>query len=315
MYHMKYGYGNLINDINAPRIKHRALTGMLRKKWSRNPNVLQRIVYNCDVSPYLGELPPQLRERVPREEIASVTANFREHLENFLIKNIFELRSMDEDKLYELPEIGGLFGTKCELFARGINVFGVNPWSGLLGFVCKLSFPEINAHYALKLYHKALPDFLLYSHGPWFEVGTALATNRAEPSDNVPMYMASLKYEKYMLSLWAGDKEDKVAQRNNMFEIFATSAAENESRNRRAGRRMDWGETYKTDYGSLSYLGRKAYRQMINMDETAVKKTFAVARNNFDKRDVARALEQAKLLAKYDENQALYQFLARVNQR
>ncbi len=312
---MAYEYGILIKDINAPRVKHRALTGVLRKKWSRDPNVLKRIVYNCDVSPYLGELPPQLRARVSREKIASVTANFRENLENFLIKNVFELRSMDEDKIYELPEIGNLFGTKCELFARGVNVFGVNPWSGLLGFVCKLSFPEIKAHYALKLYHKALPEFLLYSHGPWFEIGTAFAANRAEPHDNVPMYMASLKYEKYMLSQWAGDKEDKVAQRENKFEIFVTSAAENESRNRRAGCRMDWGETYKTDYGSLSYIGRKAYRQMLNMDAAAVKRTFESVRNNFDRRDIARALEQAKLLAQYDKNYALSQFLARVNQR
>lgn len=306
---------SLIYDINAPKVKHRALTGMLRKKWSRDPNVLKHIVYNCDVSPYLGALPPQLRNRVPREKIASVTAQFRENLEDFLIKNIVDLRGMDADRVYDLPEIGDLFGLKCTLFARGVSVYGVNPWSGLLGFVCKLSFPEIEAHYALKLYHKGLPDFLLYSHGPWFESATALAACKAEPRNNVPMYMASMKYEKYLLSQWAGDKEDKIKERENKYEIFATSAAENESRNRRGGCRMDWGETYKTDYGTLSYLGRKVYRQALSMDEDAVKKSVGMARNNFDRRNVERALALAKLSAQYYENCNLEQFIARINQR
>lgn len=306
----------LINDINAPRVHHRALTGYLRRNWSRNPNELKRIVYNTDVSPYLGALPPQLRARVPREQIATVTAQFRDKLENFLIDNIVDLREMESDRVYDLSEIGALFGTQCNLVARGINVYGVNPWSGLLGFVCKMSFPEIGAHYALKLYYNHIPEVMHYSHGPWFEVATALATNKAEPNDNVPMYMASLRYEKYLLSQWAGDRDDGVPQRDNKFKVFCTRTDEDESRNRRGGRRIDWGETYMTKYGGLSYSGRKIYRQALNMDEVGLRKSIARARNNFEKRDVANALELARLIALHDDNQPLSQFLYRVqNQR
>lgn len=303
---------SLIFDINAPRPRHRALTGYLRRNWSRNPNVLKRIVYNTDVSPYLGALPPQLRARVPREQIASITAQFREHLENFLINNIVDLRKMDSDQVYELPEIGNLFGLKCNLLARGINVYGVNPWSGLLGFVCKLSFPEIDAHYALKLYYDHIPEVTHYSHGPWFEAATALAANKAESHDNVPMYMASLKYEKYLLSQWAGDRDDGVPQRENEHKIFYTRTDEDESRNRRGGRRIDWGETYLTNYGGMSYHARKVYRQALNMDEVAVRNSIAGAANNFQKRDVAQALEHVGLVAWYDDNQQLSQFLYKI---
>ena len=306
----------LIYDINAPRVHHRALTGYLRRKWSRNPNELKRIVYNTDVSPYLGALPPQLRARVPREQIAWVTAEFRDKLEDFLIKNAPDLRVMDADKVYELPEIGDLFGLKCNLMARGINVYGVNPWSGLLGFVCKLSFPEIDAHYALKLYYDHIPEVTHYSHGPWFEVATGLAANRAESRDNVPMYMASLKYEKYLLSQWAGDKDDGVPQRINEHKIFCTRTEEDESRNRRGGRRIDWGETYLTNYGAMSYPARKIYRQVMNMDAAAVHRSIDGAKNSFQKRDVANALELAELVAWYDDNQPLSQFLYKIqNQR
>lgn len=312
---LKYA-DSLIYDINAPRVHHRALTGYLRKNWSRNPNVLRRIVYNTDVVPYLGALPPGLRARVPREQIPLITAQFRENLENFLIKNAADLRQMKADKVYDLPEIGDLFGTKCVMVARGINVSGENPWSGLLGFVCKLSFPEINAHYALKLYYDNGNGVFHRDHGPWFEVATALAANKAEQRDNVPMYMASLKYEKYMLSQWAGDGDDGVPQRINENKIFCTRTDEDESRNRRGGRRIDWGETYRTNYGGLSYPARKIYRQAMNMDATAMRRVINGAKNNFQKRDLARALELAGLVAWYDDNQQLGQFLGQVqNQR
>ncbi len=306
---------SLIVDINAPRVHHRALTGFLRRNWSRSPNTLKRIVYNTDVSPYLGALPPQLRARVPQNQIASVTAQFRECLENFLIQNIFDLREMESDRIYDLPEIGALFGTGCNLVARGVNVYGVNPWSGLLGFVCKLSFPDINAHYALKLYYSHIPEVTHYSHGPWFEFGTALAANKAEARDNVPMYMASLKYEKYMLSQWAGDREDGVPQRDNKYRVFVTRTNEDESRNRRGGRRIDWGETYLSKYGQLSYPARKIYRQAINLDEAGLRKSIANARNNFERRDVRDALGLAETVAWYDDNQPLTQLLYRVQKQ
>ena len=302
--------GILSTDIGATRFKHVALTKYLKRNWERNPNVLKRILYNCDVSEYIGALPPQLRVRVPREQIATVTAQFRENLENWLIRNSLDLRAMDADRVYELPEIGNLFNTKCTLFARGINVYGVNPWSGSLGFVCKMSFPEIDAHYALKLYYDNLSVVMTYSHGPWFEVGTALAANKAEPRDNVPMYMASLKYEKYLLSQWAGDKNDGVDARKNKNTIFVSRSDEDEARNRRQGRRIDWGETYLTNYGSMSYRARKLYRQVMNLDAMAVKKSIACARTNLQRKDVDAAMELAGLVAWYDDITPVSQFLA-----
>ena len=299
-------------NINAPRVGHRALTGYLKRNWRRNPNELKRIVYNCDVSPYLGQLPPQLRARVPREQIASVTTNFRECLENFLINHIYELREMESDRVYELSELGACFGTSCVLQARGVNVYGVNPWSGFTGFVCKLSFPEINAHYALKLYYDNVYVRADYSHGPWFEAATALAANKAESRDNVPMYMASLKYEKYLLSQWAGDKDDGKPQRKNINRMFATRSGEDESRNRRDGRRIDWGETYLTSYGALSYPARKLYRQILRMDEVAVRGAMMKVRNNFQRCDARKAIELATLVSFYDDNLALECFINKI---
>ncbi len=308
--------GILSTDINATRFKHVALTKFLKRNWERNPNVLKRILYNCDVSEYIGALPPQLRARVPREQIATVTAQFRENLENWLIRNSLDLRAMEADRVYELPEIGNLFNTKCTLLSRGINVYGVNPWSGLLGFVCKMSFPEIDAHYALKLYYDNLSIMVSYSHGPWFEVGTALAANKAEPRDNVPMYMASLKYEKYMLSQWAGDRDDGIDARENKNTIFVSRSDEDEARNRRKGRRIDWGETYLTNYGSLSYPARKLYRQIMNLDTGAVKKALAKVRNRQQRKDADAALELAGLVAWYDDMTPVSQFLMQfVSQR
>lgn len=305
----------MIGDINAPRVKHAALTKYLKRNWERNPNVLKRIFYNCDVSGYVGALPPQLRARVPREQIATVTAQFRENLENWLIRNSLDLRAMDADRVYDLPEIGGLFNTRCTLLARGINVYGVNPWSGLLGFVCKLSFPEINAHYALKLYYDNVDVVTSYSHGPWFEVGTALAANKAEPRDNVPMYMASMKYEKYLLSQWAGDRDDGIDARQNKNAVFVSRPDEDEVRNRRGGRRIDWGETYLTNYGSLSYPARKLYRQIMNLDAGAVKKSIDGARTNLQHKDVGAAMELAGLVAWYDDLTPVSQFLAQFDRQ
>ena len=301
----------LIKDINAPRFKHRALTGYLRRNWNRNPHVLKRIVYNTDVSPYIGALPPELRRQLVGKDIANVTAQFRENLEDFLINNAFDLRDMKSDCVYELPQLGNLFGQRCTLTARG----GVNPWVGACGVVCKLSFPQIDAHYALKIYFGGASEFMNFSHGAWFEVATALAANKAEPRDTTPMYMASLKYDMYMLSKWAGDADDGIAPRENKNMIFFTKPDEDEARNRRGGRRIDWGETFKTNYGDMSYPARKLYRQLMNMDSRAVQKSLATAQDKITQRDFAYAMKLAELIAWYDDNTRLHDFVINIKQR
>ena len=301
----------LVKDINAPRFKHRALTGYLRRNWNRNPHVLRRIVYNTDVSPYVGALPPELRRQAACKDIANVTAQFRENLEDFLIKNAFDLRDMKSDCVYDLPELGNLFGQKCILVARG----GVNPWAGTCGVVCKLSFPDIKVNYALKIFFGGASEFMNFSHGAWFEVATAIAANKAEPRDNVPMYMASLKYDMYMLSRWAGDTDDGVAPRENKNKIFFTKSDEDEARNRRGGQRIDWGETYKTNYGEMSYPARKLYRRLMNMDAVAVQKSLLCARDKITQRDFEYAIKLAELTAWYDDNRKLQCFIEGIKQR
>lgn len=273
----------LVKDKVKAGVKHSALTGFLRRNWTSSTIRLQQIVYNCNVSPYLGALPPELRKCVSHDKIGQVTQQFRENLENFLIQNVFEIRDMDADKIYEIPALGDLFNTKCVLETKGINVYGVNPWAGAVGFVCKLSFPEINAHYALKLFFDRPADWATVHHGPWFEISTAFAANHAQPRDNNPIYMASLKYDKYMLSKWAGDVQDGIAGRYKDLSVFKTSVQENGVRNRRNGRMIDWGETFLSGYGRLSYAGRKLVRQILAGDEIAVENSWKRAVTDFDK--------------------------------
>ena len=303
----------LINNGNAVRVKHRALTGLLRNKWCRCTDRVKKIVYNCDVSPYMGALPPELRAQVSKDNIAHVTAQFRENLENFLIQNAFEIHAMDADKVYNVPIIGQLFGTDCLIESKGVNVYGFNPWSGAVGFVCKMSFPKLNAAYALKLFYKQLPDWATKDHGAWFEIATAFAANKAEPKDNNPIYMASLIYEKYMLTKWAGDKEDKIEARNQILPVFETCNKENESRNLRGGRRIDWGETLLSPYGRLTYRGRKLVRQIIAQDEAAVLNSIKRAKHGLDKREFDRAVEYINAEAVYNNDSALKRFLEQVN--
>lgn len=298
------------------RVKHVALTGFLRRKWNRDTRILQKIVHCTDVSPYLGALPPELRNRLPKEDVSRVTYEFRNGLENFLVQNIYDIRNKDGSRVYDLKQISDLFDTPCKLLVRGVNEHGINIWQGGVGFVCKLSFPEINAHYALKLYDDIHSWGDNCDHGIWFEVATALAASYAEPCDNNKIYMASLKHEKYMLSAWAGDVIDNIPSRENKNEIFATSENEDDSRNRRCGRRIDWGETYKTSYGSLSYLSRKLYRQIMSYDMAAVEKSIASARcNTRSLKEIEQAIDLISTYASWVDDKRLENFIANIRIR
>lgn len=300
-------------DFSYPCPQHRALTGWVRHNTNRGIQWdVAKIRNQCDVAPYLGALPPELRARVPAEQMDVVTNQFRMILEDFLISKSRELADMQQDMQYEIPELGKLFGTRCVLQSRGINAYGVNPWAGAVGYVCKLSFPEIGADYALKLYYPtALIDDV--NHGAMFEIPTAFAAKRAEPRDNNDVYMASLMYEKYMLSAWGGDGIDNVPLRQNKYKIFRTSFEENESRNWRGGRRIDWGETYKTPYGRLTYHGRKFYRQIMGRNTDAAKKMYQGAKDNLTRRDLDLALKVADNDACDTENLPVRMFLRDFN--
>ena len=273
------------------RCKHSALTGFARKSRPVDQWEVEQVVSKCDVSPYVGALPPELRAQIPANMVADVTRKFRDKLEDFLVANFFDIEAQEKDKIYNLPEIGKLFGCRCVLETRGVTAYGISPWEGAFGVVCKMSFPEIGAAYALKVYKSFGSENHVW-HGPWFEVVTAFAANKAEPKYNNPVYMASLIYNKYMLSKWAGDQDD-VAVRKNTNEIFCTDDVEQDPRNMRLGRRIDWGDTHLTEYGKLSYAGRKLYRQIKSRDVCAVRKSLAGAKNNLQQRDVQQVIELA----------------------
>lgn len=243
------------------RPKHRALTNLMRRNWERGPAWWQKILSKCTIAPYLGALPPELRARVTKENLSAVTHQFRMILEDFLIANIRDIQAATDGPMYELPEMGRLFGASCVLEFGPINFAGFRIWSGWAGIVCKMSFPEINAQYALKIFDSRRDDH--YDHGASCEIPTAFAAAHAEPRDNSRVYMASVIYEPYLLSRWEGDVVDGRVRKNEN-EIFVTSSKESESRNYRRGRRIDYGETYRTAYGAASYRVRKMCRTIMN---------------------------------------------------
>ena len=251
------------------RPSHTSLTHFLRRNWLRNPFVLQAILSKCTVAPYVGALPPELRARVPREKLAEITYEFRMRLEDFLIDKIYEIRETSDGLLYYPDKIGELFNTRCVMEFGATNYAGYRIWTGLAGIVCKMSFPELNAKYALKIFDTRQND--LYEHGAMYEIPTAFAAAHAAPRDTARVYMASFIYEPYMLSRWEGDVMDGRIRKNKN-EIFVTSIHESESRNYRHGRRIDFGETFRTAYGAASYRVRKMCRKII----------YATQNENFD---------------------------------
>lgn len=290
------------------RPAHVSLTHFLRRNWARNPFVLQAILSKCTVAPYLGALPPELRARVPKEKLADVTYEFRMKLEDFLIDKIREIRDSSDGPIYYIDEIGHLFNTSCILEVGAINYAGYRIWSGLAGIVCKMSFPELNAKYALKIFDARQND--LYEHGAMYEIPTAFAAIHAEPRDNARVYMASFIYEPYMLSRWEGNVVDGRVRKNDN-EIFVTSEHEATSRNYRGGRRIDFGETYRTAYGAASYRVRKMYRKIINaikaddFDSLRQMSQSAAVAAPAARNDFCKALDLAAAIAEYNINEIL----------
>lgn len=282
--------------LNKPRPKHSGLARYFKRHWTTETYLVQDIVYGCNVSGKLGQLPPELRARVPRGQIAQVTAKFHDCVSKFVADyydNYMQLKCPIDWKQgsgtmplkkhvveYKLSDISELFSMDCVLNGRSVSSVGhLRPWRGAVGFVYKLSFPEINADYALKVFTRDFDDFGLFRHGPWFEVPTAFAANHAEPGRNVPIYLASLRDEYYMLSRWAGDEPDNMQQKNKNYVIFHTFECDNRPSNYRKGRRIDYGNTILTFYGMCSYQERKLARQIIAGDVVAVEKHLNAIKN------------------------------------
>jgi len=269
--------------LQSQKMQHRALTGILRRDGFLPNNMLRNILVLCDVSTDLGELPPELLARVAPNEIAYATREFRRILREYLLKNKRVFLAQKADILDSLPEMEELFGTDCIVEYRNDtemedvngNTF-IEDWSGSYGVVVKLSFPQINAAYALKLFRNCSTEDTKCGHGPMFEIPTAFCASHAQPHDYERVYMASLSLRcPYMLSKWGGDFPDyqQMNPKENM--IYAMDLIEVKPWNLRGGKCIDFGKTYKTAYGRLTYRGRKIYRQLSD----------AVRHRNVDKLD------------------------------
>ncbi len=293
--------------------KHVSLTHWMRRKW--NPYAIQQITTNCNISPNVGELPPELRTLVPREKLAECTAQFHDVLHDFIVNNYYTVINSPIYRLVPLRGAIDLFGTHCTIEYGGKDeTTGRLKWHGSLGMVCRISFPRIGAGYALKIFY-AMPN-RHGGHGPLFEIPTAFAAMHGEPRDNAPVYMASFLGDGYMLSKWMWQKNDGVFYcRDNKNELFTTSERENQARNFAQGRRIDYGQTYRTMYGGASYRVRKLARIIWPLaaarDVRAIRDLFAQNKNMILRRELNRAMEIVCISAYMQSETKIQQFLAR----
>lgn len=280
------------------KVKHTSLTHILRHDvWMTLPR-LKKILNDFDVSPDLGGLPPALCACVAPGDRSAVTGRFHELIVEFISENRLKLLSPKTVMTRNWVSVAELFGTPCVVECRNRAVGEDMPWRGAIAVVCRISFPEIGAIYALKVFRR---DDYKSAHGPWVEIPAAFGAYAAEPKDNNPIRMASLGDVKYMLSEWAGEDGGRACSaRKNLNEIFFTADMEMHSGNFRNGRRIDYGRTYKTAYGSASYNVRKLYRKLMlagqNGDVNAVQQIIESPKNAFAKKDVDRAIELAQSL-------------------
>jgi len=315
---MKYGKCFSDKDNNC-KPTHSSLTGVLRKFWS--PNMARYIttaLEKCNVSNHVGQLPPQLREFVEPTEIPKATQQFCAALDNFVNKKYtYICEACYKNKVYPMPEIEQIFGTKCVIEVNGEpGAKGLRPYEGSLGFVCKVVFPDVELEYALKLFYKKswAPEYGPL-HGALAEIAAAFAANRAEPRDNNPIYLARLtSNKKYMLSQWVYEAIDCPLQRFNQFEVFRASLLEVDARNWHAGRRIDYGGTYISSYGALSYPVRKLYRKIVNAAEkedfVAMQKLKDSATGYIAKQQLNQAIQCVYYASWVDCRPDLYHFIS-----
>ena len=271
--------------------KFSGLTKYIRKHGLDNDGIylLHDIWMRCDSTSHVGFLPPKLRALVDKKDISTVTAKFFDDLDYLIVDHGEEFKHHTEMKYY-LTEIGELFNTLCvlETYERMPNLnYAYREWGGAVGDVYKLTFPEIHAEYALKVFR--LEIFGFRGHGAKYEIPTAFCANKCEPKINNPVYMAKLFGVQYMLSKWAGENTSAPLPEDKETSIFQTTYQEQHCDNYRNGKRIDFGDTYKTDYGRLSYNGRKMFRKMQNMTHRQIMKLKEQQKDNFSKSDFKKA--------------------------
>ncbi len=294
------------------KCRHISLTHYMRHNWSGSPNGIRNIVMRCDVSPFVGELPPELRQRIPPESIAQCTATFHDILDTFIVDNWCKIDNSWSNHNKPLPPATKLFGTRCLVEYMGCTIIDGDvggKWRGAVGIVCRLHFPRINAEYALKIF-RTIPDGY-YKHGLYWEIPTAFNACHAEPHHNTRVYMASFVGRGYMLSKWNNEIGyiGKHFDKHNENKIFYTKSNEYASRNYINGLRIDYGETYQTAYGRLSYPLRKLYRKVKNAamrgDVAEIKSMMANAKSRAAFRDMELIMSTLNIEAYRDSKEKI----------
>ncbi|MBD5391741.1 hypothetical protein HDR66_02965 [bacterium] len=278
-------------------IKRKSLTYYVARYDIHGPR-LREFIEKYNMDPHVGQLPGALRERIAAADIPRVTIAFNKCLDGFVAEKRRKLIDGRDDSVYSLDAMTELFGTRCIIEAPYCGK--VQPWHGFASVVCRVSFPEIGAQYALKIFR----DFdFRHAHGPWYEIPTAVCAYAAEPRDNNRMYIGAFGQNAYMLSDWAGEEiGDDLYIRQNKNEIYTTAQGEQFSGNYRRGRRIDYGRTTRTAYGAAPYQARKIYRQLRSAARTIdAESVTRIQRkyngNAFLRRDFDTAIELIKQYA------------------
>ena len=81
---------------------------------------------------------------------------------------------------------------------------------------------------------------------------------KAEPKSNNKVHLASFSKHLYMLSDWMDDASATYINENK-YKIFDMNPREIVPRNFRNGKRIDFGDTYRTAYGAASYREKKIF--------------------------------------------------------
>ncbi len=89
---------------------------------------------------------------------------------------------------------------------------------------------------------------------------------KAEPKSNNKVHLASFSKHLYMLSDWMDDASATYINENK-YKIFDMNPREIVPRNFRNGKRIDFGDTYRTAYGAASYKVRKMFRKIVAASE------------------------------------------------
>ena len=289
----KIGFDKFLCRVGAKKTEHSSLTKYARK-YGAEGNILS-VMKACDIDCHIGELPPELLQLVDKQDRSAKTKEFFMALDKLVKTKRSEL-SKHQQLVYRLPEICKIFDSYCVLrTAKPIKNFinEYETWGGSFGDVYKICFTEIGAEYALKIYKplRRHAGTEWNRHGAKYEIPTAFCANKAEPRENNPVYMAKLNGCEYMLSKWQ-DKEEKPIPRYQN-HIFETSCSERKAcrENFINGIRIDYGDTYRLDYGYLSYNGRKWYRKINTENIYQIKYEYSKLKNNFEKNCFYEAME------------------------